>query len=212
MEIVEILENLKITDNSYIISFKREINFIPGQVIGIFHGIYNTRRIYSIASGNKEENIRILYKINPHGLITPLLARLKKGDKLKISEPFGSFGVKKEKGICIATGTGIAPFASMYFSGMLDNKLLLHGSRTYNEFYFQQDLLNLSNNYIRCCSEEDIQGCFHGRVTNYVDEVLPINTNINYYLCGKAEMVVEMRDKLIDRGVSFNRIFAEIYF
>jgi ferredoxin--NADP+ reductase len=35
---------------------------------------------------------------------------------------------------------------------------------------------------------------------------------VNYYLCGKALMVVEVRDLLISRGIPFENILSEIYF
>jgi len=39
-----------------------------------------------------------------------------------------------------------------------------------------------------------------------------IPADIKYYLCGKALMVVETRDILIERGVPFSNILSEIYF
>jgi ferredoxin--NADP+ reductase len=36
--------------------------------------------------------------------------------------------------------------------------------------------------------------------------------DVNYFLCGSAIMVVEVRDLLIERGIPFATIFAEIYF
>ena len=35
---------------------------------------------------------------------------------------------------------------------------------------------------------------------------------LKYYLCGSAEMVVEIRDILIEKGIPFDRIISEIYF
>jgi ferredoxin--NADP+ reductase len=39
---------------------------------------------------------------------------------------------------------------------------------------------------------------------------LPLN--YKYYLCGSAEMVVDVRDILIAKGIPYEQIFAEIYF
>jgi ferredoxin--NADP+ reductase len=36
--------------------------------------------------------------------------------------------------------------------------------------------------------------------------------DVKYYLCGKALMVVEVRDLLIEKGVDYANIIAEIYF
>ena len=35
---------------------------------------------------------------------------------------------------------------------------------------------------------------------------------IKYYLCGNPEMVVEVRDIILGKGVDFENIIAEIYF
>jgi ferredoxin--NADP+ reductase len=53
---------------------------------------------------------------------------------------------------------------------------------------------------------------FPGRITKYLEEIKELPTDINYYLCGKALMVVEVRDLLISRGVPYENILAEIYF
>jgi ferredoxin--NADP+ reductase len=42
--------------------------------------------------------------------------------------------------------------------------------------------------------------------------MLNLPTDENYYLCGSSEMVVETRDILVDKGVPFGNIIAEIYF
>ncbi len=209
---VAISGNEKIAHSSYLLSFRREFDFIPGQVISIFHGIFKARRIYSIASGNRDAFIRILYKVNPSGLITPQLSYLKKSNTITVSLPYGSFCSLPGKGVCIATGTGIAPFASMYFSGDFEEKILIHGSRTLEEFYFSHEFMKLGDRYIRCCSGENDSQCYPGRVTGYLKQYHKTGNDIIYYLCGKAEMVVDVRDYLIESGVSFTNILAEIYF
>jgi ferredoxin/flavodoxin---NADP+ reductase len=53
---------------------------------------------------------------------------------------------------------------------------------------------------------------YHGRVTDYLKTVAHLPEDYKYYLCGRAEMVVEARDILIARGIPFNSIISEIYF
>lgn len=212
MHEVRIIQNSKVAFNSYILSFPRFFEFLPGQVISIFYGNEKIRRIYSIASGIHDEEVDILYKVYQEGLLTPVLQSLKKGDSLIISSPYGSFTGFSDKAVLVATGTGVAPFASIFFSGMWKDKILIHGSRTLNEFYFMNNFLPLKEKYIRCCSGEKHDGIYHGRVTDYLQKDMKIEKNIMYYLCGSAEMITDVRDLLIDRGVSFANIFAEIYF
>jgi ferredoxin--NADP+ reductase len=113
----------------------------------------------------------------------------------------------------VATGTGIAPFYAMFRSGLSDNKLLIHGSRYLEQFYFFDEFSRqLGSRYIRCCSGEEDGQVYRGRVTGFLEEVAFLDPGVKYYLCGSAEMVVETRDVLIKRGIPFHRIMSEIYF
>lgn len=100
----------------------------------------------------------------------------------------------------------------MLRSGLSENKKLIHGVRYLNQFYFEDELeWALGENYIRCCTKENSCDTFPGRVNQYlanIDQFPPVN----YYLCGSAIMVVDVRDLLIEKGVPFSNIFAEIYF
>ena len=119
----------------------------------------------------------------------------------------------KKPAFWIATGTGIAPFYSMFRSGQKNGKTLIHGARFLNQFYFEDELeWALGDRYIRCCSQEQSCDVFPGRVTEYLKQLENLPPDNQYFLCGKALMVVEVRDLLIEKGVPFHNIIAEIYF
>jgi ferredoxin--NADP+ reductase len=65
---------------------------------------------------------------------------------------------------------------------------------------------------VRCCSQQEGNGVFAGRVTQYLEDAEDLPMDQKYYLCGSAEMVVESREILISKGIPFNNIVAEIYF
>ncbi len=210
---VTVLGNKKIASNSWLLSFKRNFEFTAGHVIGIT--LYNNLepRLYSIASGTQQNEVWILYTVKPDGLLTPPLSAAKPGETIYLTKPFGNFICKDDEAIWIATGTGVAPFASMFFSGQHKNKTLIQGSRNFETLYFYNHFKNeMGNNYKPCCSKQDQKDCFNGRVTDYLEKQESIKTGIPYYLCGIAEMVVDTRDLLIERGVPFNKIMAEIFF
>ncbi len=212
-KLVSILSNAEISPNVFLLSFKRDFTFRAGQVLGVALLPTDDARLYSIASGGNDENIDILYNIKPGGKLTPNLATLKAGDAFWITVPFGSYAGSDEPAYWIAAGTGIAPFVSMYRSGMGDNKILIHGSRTLDAFYFSESLLpDFGSRYVRCCSQQEGEGIYHGRVTQYLEELEDLPEDQKYYLCGGAEMVVECRDILLSKGIPFSNVVAEIYF
>jgi ferredoxin/flavodoxin---NADP+ reductase len=210
---VTIISNTEISPKVFLLSFKRDFTFRAGQVLGLAMSPSDDARLYSIASGENDENAGILYNIKPGGKLTPNLAVLKPGDTLWITVPFGSYAGSAEPAYWIAAGTGIAPFYSMYLSGLGGNKTLIHGSRNLDAFYFSDSLSrDFESRYIRCCSQQEGEGVYHGRVTQYLEEIDNLPEDQKYYLCGSAEMVVECRDILLSKGIPFSNVVAEIYF
>jgi len=208
----EILNNQQIAPDVYILSIPRVIKFQPGQVIRlVFNG--TQPRLYSIASGNKESELKILYDVKPDGLVSPLIKTLRKGDPVAISEAFGKFRDNEDPAFWIANGTGIAPFYSMFKSGSGTYKTLIHGGREKDSFYFQDEFQPFfKEKYVRCCTLERGEGLYYGRLTEYLKEQKFLPPSQKYYLCGSTEMIVETRDILISKNIPFSNIIAEIYF
>jgi ferredoxin--NADP+ reductase len=213
MKIVSITNLTVISEGSYLLIFVRDFEFIPGQVIGINIGNAQPARLYSIASGKDEKEIKILFNIKDDGYLTPKLSQCRPGDKIEISPPFGNFICSEKEAFWIASGTGVAPFASMIFSGLAEGKTLIHGSRYISNFYFQNEISSIMKSaYIRCSSAESVEGIFPGRLTRYLNDRKDLPARLKYYLCGSPEMVVDARDILISKGIPYENIMAEIYF
>ena len=203
----------ELSEGIFLIGFKRNFRFKAGQVIGIAMEPRGARRLYSICSGEEEEEIRILYKVVDEGFLTPQLSDLQMGDTIWITEAGGEFTGDKDPAVWIATGTGVAPFYSMFMSGLGEQKQVILGNRYLEQFHFFDEFASqLGENYIRCCTAETAEGVYPGRVTQYLEEQSELDTKLKYYLCGSAEMVVETRDILISKGIPFDRIISEIYF
>lgn len=210
---VIVSNNVELSPGIHLISWKRTHYFEPGMVVKLTVGQDIVPRIYSICSGNQESEIRILFHVKEDGLLTPLLSKLSIGDKLWVSEPYGSFLDNMKSAWWIATGTGIAPFYSMFRSGITENRTLIHGVRSLHQFYFEDEFNQvMPDRYIRCCAHEINSNVFPGRVTDYLQQIDQLPKHVYYYLCGKALMVVEVRDLLISRGVPYEYILSEIYF
>jgi ferredoxin/flavodoxin---NADP+ reductase len=197
----------------YILEFQRFFEFEAGQTVSIALDGSEEPRMYSIASGEHDVHIQVLFNVVSDGHLTPGLSRIKAGDYFWSSSGFGKFTGTDGEAWWIAQGTGIAPFASMFCSGQIKGKTLIHGGRFSDSFYYSNQFEPILNeNYIRCCSRDSIPGVFQGRVTDYLNSLLLLPPEPLYYLCGSSEMVVETRDILIKKGVPFRQIIAEIYF
>jgi len=137
---VTITGNDEISPGVHLISWDRTYDFYPGQVVKIAADLAMAPRIYSICSGNDEPEIRVLFNVKEGGLLTPWLAGVIPGMKIWTTKPYGSFKDNKKQAYWISTGTGIAPFYSMFRSGIAENKTLIHGVRYLNQFYFEDEL------------------------------------------------------------------------
>ena len=198
----------------FVLSFPGQQPFLPGQVLAVTLDRAIPPRLFSICSGRGEPDVSILFNIKHGGLLSPRLATLKAGDRLLVSEPFGTFTGDNQPAWWIAAGTGIAPYRSMLRSGLGAGNMLIHGARTADRFYFEAEMkAALGDRYVRCCSQgggED--GIYPGRITQWLRDRRELPEGQRYYLCGSAEMVVEVRDILIGNGIEIDNILAEIYF
>ncbi|MFP4367659.1 MAG: hypothetical protein ACLFQA_11250 [Bacteroidales bacterium] len=209
----KVVDNKEIAKDVFLISLERHFDFIPGQVAGIHFEPSNNARLYSIASGINDPYLKIIFDVKQDGFLTPVLAKSKKGDNLFVTTPFGWFTCDRNSAWWIASGTGIAPFASMFYSGLGENKTLIHGGRTSSSFFFQKDFkAGLEGKYYRCCSKERNEEFYYGRLTDWLKEKESLPVNETYYLCGRAEMIIEVRDILISRNIPYKNILSEIYF
>ncbi|MCF7973602.1 MAG: oxidoreductase [Phycisphaerae bacterium] len=208
----KILSNTEISPGVFLLSIKRQVEFLPGQTVKLSLDNDLPPRIYSICSGTGDAQLSVLYNIKKDGALTPRLAGLSRGDAIRVSEPGGTFIGTAEPALWIATGTGIAPFYSMLRSGLGHNKTLLHGVRYANQFYFHTEWeQQLGDRYHRFCSGEGPEGIAHGRVNRFFEQTRdPLPDRV--YICGQATMCVEIRDLLIARGIPFGNILCEIYF
>ncbi len=101
----------------------------------------------------------------------------------------------------------------MLKSGRASNKILIHGNRYLEQFHFYDYFREiLGDQYTRCCTAEEDEDVYHGRVTSFLQEYPLPDPGLKYYLCGSAEMVVDTRDILIEKGIPFDNIISEIYF
>lgn len=207
---VTISENQSIAQQVFLLRFPRFFEFKAGQFIGITINDKIVPRLYSIASSPADAQVAILYQVKDDGQLTPRLNQLKAGATIWVTPVQGKFIFEGESAWWIATGTGIAPFYSMFLNNQYPQKLI-QGGRKKEDIFFRNDFIKLSD-YIVCCTQDKGDGIFNGRLTEYLKNCNNLPEHIKYYLCGSAEMVVDVRNLLIERGVDFHQIITEIYF
>lgn len=210
--LVPVTSLAELTPEAFLLSFERPYDFFPGQIIAITRDPEEPPRFYSIASGSDAPLIDILFDVKPKGSLSPWLATLRAGDSLYISQPLGNFVPKDGPATWIASGTGIAPFRSMLRSGIRRNISVIQGARDTASLYFKDEFrAALGEDYHPCTSREKSEA-FQGRVTDFLQQQDALSSGRLYYLCGNAEMVVDVREILLGKGIPFDNIVAEVYF
>lgn len=202
---MKVLKIRNISKTAFVLRTERRgLNFVPGQCVNIGIPKMATNREYSIYSGVEDNYLEFLIKEVEGGVLSSEIRKLRPGSKLSIDGPYGLFGVidEKSKHVFVATGTGIAPFHSIVRSYPDLKYKIIHGVRDVSEQYDKKDY---GDNYIACVSS------LGKRVTDYLRET-KINKSDLFYLCGNSQMINDVYDILIQKGVSGSNIHSESFF
>lgn len=208
-----VLAHRPLSPTAYELRLRRDgLRFQAGQLLCIHGDDLLDERTYTIASGENDDELRVLYRLIPEGRLTPKLAALQPGDELDISGPYGEFTVRDPARplVFIATGTGIAPCRAFLRSHAGIRLTVLHGARTAADLFYRDELA-AATAYHPCLSAESAPDCFAGRVTSCASG-LAFPENAHFYLCGANEMFYEIRDILAARGIALANVFTEAYY
>lgn len=172
------------------------------------------QREYSFACSPLDAELHFCIRFLEDGALSAMLAKVRPGDGLNISEAYGFFVYRPGKAVFVATGTGIAPFVAYAKSGV-HGLLLLHGVTSIEDLYYRQIVEKAVKQYVPCLSNEEsdrVQAAagVAGRVTTYLAENLDPGI-YDFYLCGNGTMIGEAT-RIIDATSPDSRVFAESYF
>lgn len=204
---VSILGMKKYSEGVFIIRLERPkgFSFESGQFVMVH--VKGVERPFSIAFSNKRE-LGLLIKEHEEGVVTSYLAKVKKGEKLKISGPYGTLRLVESNNkevFFIAAGTGIAPFRCMIFDAVKSNEKkisLIYGFR--DDFYFEKDFRKLEQKYknfkVYGCSTGNVPGWRgrKGRVTEHLADIIKNSNGKEAYICGSEAMVESCKEILIN--------------
>jgi NAD(P)H-flavin reductase len=199
---------------TFVIRLERNnLQFQTGQFVLLnIKGLIDQRE-YSIYSGENEEFIEVLVREINGGKISGRLKQLKEGQEIGVDGAFGFFRFdpiqfSSKKFLFVATGTGISPFHSFVKTYPDLNYSLVHGVRYGNEAY---DHADFEKDKVVLCTTGDESGNYIGRVTDYLRDKT-VDADTNCFLCGNSEMISELFDLLLEKGVPVSNIYTEVYF
>lgn len=207
----QVLKHRPLSSHGYELVLSREgLAFQPGRLVTLHGRDITEDRSYSIASGEQDDFITILYRLIPEGVLTPQLHLLTPGDNLDVSGPFGQFVLRDPARpvVFVATGTGVAPCRS-YARSYADLDLtLIMGVQREEDLYYRDEFEN--HRLIPCLSRETGSST-PTRVTDVV-AAWDDPGSCDYYLCGAFSMIFDVHALLRKKGVDDSRIFTEEYY
>lgn len=209
--------------------------FIQGQNITVRATLdgEEIRRNYSICSSPFDNELRIAVKQVPSGKFSTFANRsLKKGDVLELLPPTGKFytvldpRVKKNY-VAFAAGSGITPILSIIKTTLKAEPgstfLLVYGNKQRKSILFREELEALKNIYldrfqiIHVLSRERSESTLNaGRIDKekclaISDKIINLATVNEFFLCGPAAMIDNVKEFLISKGIEKKKIHFELF-
>jgi ring-1,2-phenylacetyl-CoA epoxidase subunit PaaE len=208
--------------------------FKAGQYITFKHTVNDEelRRAYSICCPPGTGAIRVGVKKVKDGTFSVYAnTKLKAGDTVEVMPPEGHFIFEpdvsnKNTYAAFAAGSGITPVLSIV-QDVLEREVnskfvLVYGNQSLQETMFYSELEALKSKhpdrfkieYIFSRSKEQnaLQGRIDKSVVNYLLKNKYGEVNFSkYYLCGPEEMIDEVTDTLLQRGVDKETIVFELF-
>lgn len=199
--------------------------FLAGQFVQfcIPQGEKIILRSYSISSTPSDADLEFCVKFLEGGIASNYLKKMNLGETLEFQGPRGLF-VHKEPAqniSLIATGTGIAPVMGVIRDELENKKTetevrLLFGVRSEEDVFWLDRFEELKNTYPNfvynvSLSQPKIDGSWAGLRGRVTEHILHHLVSHQFYLCGSAPMVKDVRAILLENGVDMKAIHFEIF-
>ncbi len=213
----------------------KNFNFLPGQYLTFkaILGGTEVRRSYSICSLPEDEVLSVAVKKIPGGVFSSFVNdELRVGDELEVMPPTGGFTLPVEVGdtsnyVFYAAGSGITPCLSM-IRWVLSHRpeatvSLYYGNKHSDSIIFRETLEGLKNQYMGRFSlhhilsqEAQDSPLFCGRINEekcrfFEQKLNRFPAQSQYFLCGPAAMVFEVKDCLTELGVDNRHLHFELF-
>ena len=228
----------QLTTSSVMITFevpkllKKVFHFEAGEYLTLQQTIggEKVRRAYSICSGVNESELSVAVKRVPNGVFsTYATTQLKAGDVLEVMPPKGSFvffyDIFGNRDIMLfSAGSGVTPMMSIAKTALSKTNIkvvFVYGNKSKEEALFFDEIEALRIQYPErffvhyAFSQWPWGDHYTGRINDrIVNEIFAKYKDLNwgrYYACGPTELVKNLREILLLRGIDKDRIFTELF-
>lgn len=228
----------QLTTSSVMITFevpellKKVFHFEAGEYLTLQQAIggEKVRRAYSICSGVNEGELSVAVKRVPNGVFsTYATTQLKAGDVLEVMPPKGSFvffyDIFGNRDIMLfSAGSGVTPMMSIAKTALSKTNIkvvFVYGNKSKEETLFFDEIEALRIQYPErffvhyTFSQQPWGDHYTGRINDrIVSEIFAKYKDLNwgrYYACGPTELVKNLREILLLRGIDKDRIFTELF-
>lgn len=183
------------------------------------------QRAYSLVNSPQDEVLDFMVTLVPGGKLTPLLAALKPGDSVEVSQPASGFFVLDEvpdgKSLwLLATGTGLGPYLSILGTDApwqrFERIHLVHGVRLGNDLAYAGQLQAMAASrpqfrYQPVVTREPYPGALSGRLpqllsSGELERALAdqLNNESQLMICGNPDMIRDSLKVLAEKGLNKN--------
>lgn len=196
-----------------------DFKFSAGQFITV-HIRDTFYRAYSLAGNpNNPQELTIVVAAGHDGLGANFFREAETGLPIKFIGPSGKFVLSSESTnemVFLATGTGLAPFVSMFYQlqniNHNDKVRVWVGLRDETEIYYRTKLEEFKDtlgdfDYTICLSQQDTIQHKKGRITQYF--TIENKDTAHVYVCGNPDMVDDVFRLLDQQEIPKNHIFYE---
>lgn len=209
--------------------------YLPGQYLTIKATINGEelRRSYSLCSAPFEKEWRVAIKQVEGGRFSSYANNeLKVGDQLDVMTPTGNFKLSTSADheghyLMVAAGSGVTPVLSIAKTALHEEEKSLvtfvYGNRNINSIIFKEEIEALKNEYmdrfqvIHILSRESLGNPLQkGRIDkDKADQIYRAHLsheNISgVYVCGPEQMIMSVKDSMIDNGLPKEKIHFELF-
>lgn len=227
-----VIDHFNITPTTSLIKFTKPSGFTykPGQFINIELDIPDcdercNKRNFTIASIDSDDYLMLATR---HGVsrFKQTLQQLKKGDSFHIKAPLGHFvldELSSTPAIMLSGGIGVTPLHAMtkYAAQHHLSKpiTMIYSNAFYDDIPFKKDI----DEYDKSDMQFRVHYTFtkyipagwtgeRGRIdANMIQRLAPDWKESEYYICGPAQMVLELKKVVANMGVAAERIKFELF-